>query len=90
MRNERISIGKIIADNIRAERNRANLTQEVVASKVDVTPRTYISYEQNAKSVEAPMLLFLSKIFGCNVNDFYLNINFTVCETDAQNKKEEE
>lgn len=80
MKNEREKIGKQIADNIRAERNRAGLTQEAVANELDITLRTYTTYEQNAKNVEAPTILFLANIFNCNPNDFYLHLNFTKCE----------
>lgn len=89
MKEKRVVIGKIIADNIRAERNRVNITQEEVANKLDITLRTYISYEQNAKNVEVPMLLFLAKIFGCNVDAFYLNTNFTNCEKETQKEEKE-
>lgn len=89
MKDTRIIIGEKIANNIRAERNRVNLTQEEVANKLDITLRTYISYEQNAKNVEAPMLLILANIFNCDISDFYLHLNFTICESarETQNNK---
>lgn len=63
---------KKIADNIRAERNRAKLTQEEVANKLDITTKTYISYENDAKGIRATTLYKLSKIFGCTIDAFYL------------------
>ena len=36
-----IITGKEISNNLRAERNRADLTQEEVARKLDITLRTY-------------------------------------------------
>lgn len=81
MRNESISLdGKVIANNIRAERNRAHLTQEETAKKLNVTSRTYITYEEDARSVKATTLNELANIFGCNINDFYVSNTFTKCE----------
>lgn len=81
MRNESISLdGKVIANNIRAERNRAHLTQEETAKKLNVTSRTYITYEEDARSVKATTLNELANIFGCNINDFYVPNTFTKCE----------
>lgn len=78
MRNESISLdGKVIANNIRAERNRAHLTQEETAKKLNVTSRTYITYEEDARSVKATTLNELANIFGCNINDFYVLNTFT-------------
>lgn len=80
MKAQREEIGKAIADNIRAERNRANLSQENVANQLGITLRTYVTYEQNAKNVEATTLILLSKILECDVNDFYLRTKSTKCE----------
>lgn len=74
MKNRREVLGKIISDNIRAERNRCKLSQDYVASQLDVTLRTYTSYERNAKNVEATTLIILSKLFECDINAFYLHI----------------
>lgn len=64
--------GKTIANNIRAERNRTKLTQEIVAEKLGISTKTYISYEEDAQSVKATTLYKLSVIFNCNVSAFYL------------------
>ena len=79
MKNEVIT-GKEISNNLRAERNRADLTQEEVAKKLDITLRTYVSYEEDASTIKATTLYLLSKIFGCKVSDFYLHSNSTKCE----------
>lgn len=63
---------KKIADNIRAERNRAKLTQEDVANKLNITTKTYMSYESDAKGIRATTIYSLSQIFNCNIEAFYL------------------
>lgn len=72
--------GKVIANNIRAERNRVKLTQEETAEQIDVTLRTYVSYETDAKNIKATMLYKLSILFGCPISCFYLQNSSTVCE----------
>lgn len=64
--------GKDIADNIRAERNRARMSQGQVAELLGITSRTYGSYEQDAKNLKATTIYKLSIIFKCNINDFYI------------------
>lgn len=63
---------KRIAANIRAERSRANLTQEEVAKQINLTNRTYLTYEADASMVKTSTLIKLSKIFGCDISAFYL------------------
>lgn len=63
--------GKEIANNLRAERNRAKLTQEEVARSLDITLRTYVSYEEDASTVKATTLYLLSKILNCSISDFF-------------------
>ena len=43
--------GITIANNIRAERNRANLSQEDVAKLLGVSRETYSSYEKDARVI---------------------------------------
>ena len=64
--------GKEIANNIRAERNRARLSQEEVAEKLGITTRTYISYEKDARAIGATMIYKMSLIFECNVSAFFV------------------
>jgi transcriptional regulator with XRE-family HTH domain len=63
---------KRIAANIRAERSRANLSQEEVAKQLGLTRRTYLTYEEDASLLRIKMLLKLSEMFGCDINAFYL------------------
>lgn len=81
--------GQIIADNIRAERNRKDLTQEETAKSLGITVRTYITYESDAKNIGAFMLGKLADLFGCSVNAFYTGTNFTKCENEDNSIKEE-
>ena len=66
-----------VANNIRAERNRVNMTQEETAIKLGISLKTYISYEDDAKSVKATTLYELALLFGCSIESFYVPCNFT-------------
>ena len=63
--------GEVVAQNIKKKRKEAKLTQEQVARELNVTTKTYISYEKNAKSLKATKLYDLSIIFKCNMDDFF-------------------
>ena len=71
--------GKEISNNIRAERNRKKLTQKEVADRLGITVRTYLKYEKDAENIKATTLYVLSKLFMCNISDFYVSNNFTKC-----------
>ena len=71
--------GKEIADNIRAERNRAKITIEEVAKKLEITRQTYAEYEKNGEIIKASTLVKLSNIFKCNISDFFIQRWLTKC-----------
>lgn len=73
-------IAKIISDNIKAERARKGLTQEKTACLLNVSVRTYQRWEQEP-TFDCIVLVYLSSIFGCKIEDFYVGINVTECGT---------
>ena len=64
--------GKMIADNIRAERNRKGFTQEQIAEMLGLSTKTYIGYERDAKNIKAGNLYKLATILGCRIDDFFI------------------
>ncbi len=64
--------GKKIADNIRAERNRANVTMEAVEAELRITRPTYVDYEKDAEKIKVGTLIKLAKMFGCTVDCFFV------------------
>ena len=79
--------GVDVANNIRAERNRMNITQEEIANKLGISLKTYISYEDNAKSIKATTLYELSLLLGCNIECFYVPCNFTKSEINVREQE---
>lgn len=63
--------GYDIASNIKAERNRANVTIDDVCKALNISKPTYIEYEKNAELVKAKILIKLSNLFNCNINMFF-------------------
>lgn len=64
--------GKKIADNIRAERNRANVTIETVEKTLNISRPTYVEYEKDAEKVKIGTLIKLAKLFDCSVASFFI------------------
>ena len=63
--------GKQIANNIKAERNRADMTIDEVVEKLGICRTTYISYEKDAGGIKTSTLVKLSNLFDCNINMFF-------------------
>ena len=63
--------GVQIANNIKAERNRAGITIEDVCKTLNVSRPTYIEYEKNASKIQTSFLLQLAAYFQCDINMFF-------------------
>lgn len=61
-----------IADNIRAERNRANITIEKIESELNISRPTYVEYEKNAEKIKVGILLKLANLFNCSITSFFV------------------
>lgn len=64
--------GKKIADNIRAERNRANVTMDTITKELNISRTTYIDYEKDAEKIKIGTLIKLAKMFGCTLDCFFV------------------
>lgn len=67
----KILSGIDIANNIKAERNRAGITIDNVCKSLNISRPTYIEYEKNAELVKTHTLLKLADLFNCNVDMFF-------------------
>ena len=66
-----------LQNNFKSLRVRSGLIQEEVAKMLGISRQQYITYENNPKIIKIDILLKLSKIFKCDINEFFLNINIT-------------
>lgn len=64
-----------VANNIRAERNRSNLTIDQVVEAIEISKPTYIKYEKDASGVTNEISLKLAELFNCNIKDFLCKDN---------------
>lgn len=64
--------GKKIADNIRAERNRSNVTMEAITTELSISRPTYIEYEKDAEKIKIGTLIKLAKMFDCSIDCFFV------------------
>ena len=64
--------GKKIADNIRAERNRANVTMDRIVAELNISRPTYIEYEKDAEKIKVGTLIKLAKMFECTIDCFFI------------------
>lgn len=61
-----------IANNIRAERNRANITIAEVSKAIGISQPTYVKYEKNAEKITVDIIIKLSKLFNCSIQSFFV------------------
>lgn len=64
-----------LQNNFKSLRVRNGLIQEEVAKMLGISRQQYITYENNPNMIKIDILLKLSKIFKCDINEFFLNIN---------------
>ena len=66
--------GKIIANNLRAERTRNRLTREDCAKVLGISRVQYYNYEQDASGIKFSYIIQLARLFNCNINAFIINV----------------
>lgn len=64
----------IIYKNIEAERARHGYTKEVIAQKLDVTPKTYLSWIRGTTEIPASILLKMKRMWDVSA-DYLLETN---------------
>lgn len=63
---------KEISANIKAERNRCNLTIKDVSKITGISQQTLMKYERNAGKVKVDLLIKLASLYKCTLKDFLL------------------
>lgn len=65
---------KILASNIKAERNRKGLTQFQLAEKINVSESTISLIERGLQTPSIFLVLDIAKILEININELLKNI----------------
>lgn len=66
--------GKIIANNLRAERTRCKLRRWQCAEVLGISSVQYYNYEQDASGIKFSYIIQLARLFNCNINAFLINV----------------
>lgn len=69
-----------VSRNIKSVRQRVGLTQEDVASKMGITKQTYLKIENKPFSISITKIQVLADILKCNIDEFFLQKDFTESE----------
>lgn len=62
-------MNKILGNHIKSLRNAKNLTQEQVASSINISRQKYVRIEKGENSITLELLQQLSKVFNVSVSD---------------------
>lgn len=66
-----------IKKNIKSLRVRKGLTQENTADLLNMSRQNYVRYESNPEDIKIDSLIKMSKIFNCELVEFFLKHNVT-------------
>ncbi len=69
MTNEELT--QYIANQIKSMREFRKMSQQELADKLKTTKQTVSRYENGQRKANQDVLFDLSRIFGCNINDFF-------------------
>lgn len=64
----------ILANNIRAERNRKNFTQAILAEKINVSESTISLIERSIQTPSIFVVYDIAKVLNIDINDLLKNI----------------
>ena len=64
----------ILANNIRAERNRKNFTQAMLAEKINVSESTISLIERSIQTPSIFVVFDIAKVLDIDINDLLKNI----------------
>ena len=60
-----------VGDNLRAIRNRKNISQQEVADYLDVDRKTYVSWESGAADIKSSYIPKLAEFLHVEINDLF-------------------
>lgn len=75
-----------VSRNIKSIRNKLGLSQQDIAKDLNITSKTYMAMENHPFSYSIDKLNILANYFGCNINEFFLPIQFTKSEYKCKQK----
>ena len=71
-----------ISRNIKSCREKVGKSQSNMASALHISKQTYLKIENNPLQYSIKKLNDISKVIGCNIDEFFLKSNFTQSESE--------
>lgn len=71
-----------VVRNIKSVQKRYGLSDNIIASRLNITKRTYISIKNHPFNYSINKLNDIAIVIGCNINEFFLPLHFTQSETE--------
>lgn len=71
-----------VVRNIKAIQKRYGISDNDISSKLDITERTYINIKNHPFNYSINRLNDIATIIGCNINEFFLPLQFTKSENN--------
>lgn len=62
-----------LADGLKKERNKLNMSQKEFAEKLRINPRTYASYERGERDINTSILLHICQVLGISSDELLGN-----------------
>jgi len=76
-----------VSRNIKSCRERTGMTQEAIANILGITKQTYLSIENNPMNYSINKLNSIANAIGCNIDEFFLQNQFTNSEKNNKYKR---
>lgn len=73
---------KVISDNMKTLRNKHNLTQSFVASKLGITQHYYSQIENGHRSPQMKHLPILRELYSVSLDDIFFDEEIAKCDSD--------
>lgn len=71
-----------VVRNIKAIQKRYGLSDNDISNKLDISERTYVNIKNHPFSYSINKLNEVAIIIGCNINEFFLPLQFTNSENN--------
>lgn len=61
-----------VSRNIKSMKVKYGLTNDIIAERLNVSSKTYMTIENNPFNYDMNKLIEVANVIGCNINDFFL------------------
>ncbi|WP_374555164.1 helix-turn-helix domain-containing protein [Aquitalea pelogenes] len=66
---------KVIGKSLQKQRNKTGYSQEEVADRLQITPKSYGAYEQGTATPDILRLIQIAEVFECDIDELLIGIS---------------